>query len=129
MPGPFENRGVSLLHHAAHVGHAAAAAAVLLRHLGHDRLGGEDVLGDRRRVLQRRAGDHGRVDDARRDEVDVLAGRGVEAVALLGLADVVDDDRALEAGVLGDLTERLLERAEHDLGARLLVLVARTRRG
>ena len=88
-------------------------------HLGHDGLGGEDVLGDRRRVLQRRAGDHGRVDDARGDEVDVLAGRGVEAVAGRALADLVDHDRALEAGVLGDLAERLLERAQDDAGAGL----------
>src|SRR5215203_4100383 len=108
--------------HAAHVGHAAATAAILLGHLGDDRLGGEDVLGDRRGVLQRRARDHGRVDDARLDEVDHLAGGGVQALARRGLADVVDDDRALVAGVLRDLAERLLERADDDLRARLLVL-------
>src|SRR5204862_6165970 len=52
------------LHHPRHVGHATArsAGAFLLRHLGHDGLGGEDVLGDRRGVLKRRAGDHRRVD-------------------------------------------------------------------
>src|SRR4051812_29795133 len=109
--------------HAAHVGHAAAGAgAVLLGGLGDDRLGGEDVLRDRRGVLQRRARDHGGVDDARADEVDHLAGGGVQALARGGLADVVDDDRALVAGVLRDLAERLLERADDDLRARLLVL-------
>src|SRR4051794_33750007 len=115
------------LHHPAHVGHpaaAAAAAAVLLGRLGDDRLGGEDVLGDRGRVLQRRARHHRRVDDAGRDEVDDLAAGGVEALALLRLADVVDDDRALEAGVLRDLAGRLLERAQDDLRAGLLILVA-----
>src|SRR4051794_13146196 len=117
-------RRTGCLHHPAHVGHAAAGAArVLVGHLGDDRLGGEDVLGDRRRVLQRGAGDHGGVDDARGDQVHVLAGGRVEAVAGLAAADVVDDDRALEARVLGDLTERLLERAEHDAGARALVVV------
>src|SRR5579863_5993249 len=112
-------------HHPRHVGHAAAcAAAILLRNLGDDRLGREDVLGDRRSVLQRRAGDHGRVDDALGDEVHDLTAGSVEAVVLLRLADVVDDDRALEAGVLRDLTERLLQRAEDDLRAGLLVGVA-----
>src|SRR5215217_3886636 len=113
------------LHHPRHVGHAAAgAAAVLLGHLGHDGLGGEDVLGDRGRVLQRGARHHGRVDDAGADQVDVLAGGRVEANAGgLGATHLVDHDRALEAGVLRDLTERLLERAEHDAGARLLVVV------
>src|SRR4051794_40538913 len=112
------------LHHPRHVGHpAAATAAVLLGRLGHDGLGGQDVLGDRGRVLQRRARDHGRVDDAVGHEVDDLARGGVQAEALLRLADVVDHDRALQTGVLGDLTERLLERAEHDARAGALVIV------
>src|SRR3954454_11183554 len=117
-------RRTGCLHHPAHVGDAAAGAArVLVGHLGDDRLRGEDVLGDRRRVLERGAGHHGGVDDARGDQVHVLAGGRVEAVAGLAAADVVDDDRALEARVLGDLTERLLERAEDDAGARALVVV------
>src|SRR5215218_4314436 len=59
------------LHHPAHVGHATAdAGAVLVRDLRDDRLRREDVLRDRRRVLQRRASDHRRVDDAGSDEVD-----------------------------------------------------------
>ena len=45
------------------------------------RLGGEEQGGDRRRVLQRRASDLGRVDDAGLEEVLELAGGGVEAVA------------------------------------------------
>ena len=42
----------------------------------------------------------------------------VEALARLHAADLVDHDRALEPGVLGDLAERLLERAADDLRAR-----------
>ena len=53
----------------------------LLRLVGDDGLGGEEQRGDRRGVLQRRAGHLGRVDDAGGDQVDVLAGRGVEAPA------------------------------------------------
>src|SRR4051812_19286609 len=121
-PAPEGRR--SCLHHAAHVGHAAAdAGPVLVRDLGDDGLRREDVLRDRGGVLQRRARDHRRVDDALGDEVDDLAGRRVQAQALLGLADVVDDDRALEAGVLRDLAERLLERAKDDAGAGALVIV------
>ena len=52
---------------------AATGGAVLLRDLGDDRLGREDVLGDRGRVLQRRARHHRRVDDPRSDEIDDLA--------------------------------------------------------
>ena len=103
---------------------------VLVGDLGDDRLGGEDVLGDRGRVLQRGARDHRGVDDAGADQVDVLAGRRVEADAgLASLTHLVDDDRALEAGVLRDLAERLLERAQDDPRAGLLVVDARWRRG
>src|SRR5436305_11369083 len=114
------------LHHAAHVRHTAghaAAGAVLLRRFGDDRLGHEDVLRDRGRVLQGRAGDLGRVDDAGLDQVAVLAARRVQAFACLQVADLVDDDRALEARVLGDLPHRLLERAVDDPGAGDLVRV------
>ena len=53
----------------------------------HDQgLGGQHHRGDRRGVVQRRAGDLDRVDDAGLDQVAVLAGRGVEAVADLELA-------------------------------------------
>src|SRR5437764_1150697 len=126
--GPSKNNRMKErlgLHHAAHAAHVrhAGTAAILVRNLGHDGLRGQDVLGEQGRVLQRRARDHGRVDHAGRHEIDDLAAVGVEAVALLGLADVVDDDRALEARVERELTQRLLERAQDDLPARALVLV------
>src|SRR4051812_1602048 len=81
------------LHHAAHAAHAAVAAHAGDRHLlafdlADDGLGGEDVLRDRGRVLQRRARDHRRVDDAGGDEILDLVVRGIQAPALLGLADV-----------------------------------------
>src|SRR3954454_20434958 len=129
-PGPRSTsqararRREALLHHAAHVGHAAADAGPgLVWDLGDDGLRREDVLRDRGGVLQRRARDHGRVDDALGDEVDDLAARRVQALALLRLANVVDDDRALEARVVRDLAERLLERAEDDAGAGALVIL------
>src|SRR6266576_7079596 len=118
----------SALHHSAHVAHAAHAAAHagsgLFGWLGDDRLGHEDVLRDRGGVLQRRARDHGRVDDAGLDEVLNLVRVDVQALALGGHADVVHDDRALEAGVVGELAERLLERADDDLRPRPLVRIA-----
>ena len=49
--------------------------------VGDDGLGGEEQRRDRRRVLQRRAGDLGGIDDAGLDQVLVLAGGGVEALA------------------------------------------------
>src|SRR5206468_8175271 len=48
-----------------------------------------------------------------------------QAPALLGRADLVDDDRALEPRVRRELAERLLERAQDDLRARLLVALER----
>src|SRR3954453_17252969 len=101
--GSFRAPGASLpwLHHAAHAAHAAIAPPadghLLALDLADDRLGREDVLRDRGRVLRRRARDHRRVDDAGGDESVGLVRRGVQAPALLGLADVVDDDGALEA--------------------------------
>src|SRR4051812_6633830 len=121
---PRPKPGTGVLHHpahAAHVGHATAAAAVLLGSVHDDRLRGEDVLRDRGCVLQRRARHHGRIDDAVLDEILDLTGVDVQALALLGRANLVHDDRALEARVVGELPERLLERAEDDVRPRLLV--------
>src|SRR5205823_11169734 len=67
---------------------------------------------------------HRRVDHAFGDEVADLVGGRVQAMAFFGLAYVVDHDRALQARVLGQLAQRLLERAQHDARARLLVVVA-----
>ncbi len=61
-------------------GRVAGRSRRLLRLVGDDGLGREEQRGDRCGVLQRRARDLGRVDDALSEEVAVLAGRGVEAV-------------------------------------------------
>ena len=90
---------------------------------GDDGLRHEDVLRDRGRVLQRRADDHGRVDDAGLDQVLVLVRLDVQAVALRRVPDLVDDDGALEPRVVGKLPDRLLERADDDLRARALVRI------
>ena len=79
-----------------------------------DGLGGEEQTGDGSRVLQGRPGDLGRVDDAGLEQVLVVAGGGVEAVGALEVANPLDDDTALHAGVDRDLLQRLLERAGHD---------------
>src|SRR5207342_1168286 len=80
--------------HAAHAAHAAAAMAAahrlfLLRQLRHHRFGGDHEAGDGSRVLQRGAGDLGRVQDAHGNHVAVLAAGGVVAVAAGTLLDVV----------------------------------------
>src|SRR3954452_17289479 len=124
--GPFSNPKVRFLHHPAHVRHAAAhTGAGLLRSLGHDCLGGEDVLRDRRRVLQGRPRDHRRVADPALQQVLDLARVDVQTEAGLRTAHVRHRDRALEARVRGELAERLLERANDDLRARRLVAFER----
>jgi hypothetical protein len=110
-------RRAYIIVHSTYAAAAHGRSLVLLRSLGHDRLGGEDVLGDGCGVLQRRGRDHGRVDDARLDHVHDLAGVHIKPEAALGGADVVADDRALQAGILGQLAQRLLERADDDLRA------------
>src|SRR5438552_12335914 len=77
------------LHHPGHVRHACAGL-LLLRSLGDDRLGREDVLGDRSGVLERRAGDHRRIDDPALDEILDFARVDVQALARLRSANRVD---------------------------------------
>src|SRR5689334_5128386 len=92
-----------------------------LRRLGQRRLGQQQHARDRHRILQRDADDLRRVDDARVDEVDVRAPRGIEAEAPGPGAHLVDDDTAVGPGVLRDLARRGLERAAEDLEPRPLV--------
>ena len=68
------------------------------------------------------AGDLGRVDDACFEHVAPLAGLGVVAVmGIVALLDAADDDRAVDAGVLGDVPGRLFDGAADDFRAELLV--------
>src|SRR6478609_1895436 len=87
-----------------HVSHAAAPAAAGTSRclLGDDDLGGEEQRCDGRSVLQGGAGDLGGIDDPFLDQVDVLAGGGVEAPAGLEAADLLRHDATLKAGVDGD---------------------------
>src|SRR2546430_5134029 len=108
--------------HATAAGHRGHLLLLLLLH--HHALGGEEQSRDGRGVLQRRAGDLGRVDDAGRDQILVLVGLGVVAVVQLGrLLHLPHDDRALRTRVLNDDPDRLLERAADDLDPGLLVVI------
>src|SRR6266545_2659806 len=111
--------------HAAHAARHAGTCRLLLGGFGDDRLGREDVLRDRRRVLERRANHHRRVGDAGLDEVLVLAGLDVQAETLGGVPDLVDHDRAFEPRVVGELPHRLLERADDDRRSGALVAFIR----
>src|SRR5215813_4999202 len=86
-----------------------AALALLLRLLGHHRLGGEEQGGDRGCVLQRGPRDLGGIDDPRLLEVLVLLGPGVEAEGPLRRLHLVEHHCALQPGVAGDLLQRLAE--------------------
>ena len=64
------------------------------------------------------------VNDALRHEVDVLARLRVEAeIVLILFEDLADYNRAVLAGIDGDLARRPRERLADDLDAVLLVLV------
>src|SRR5215208_1286086 len=114
--------------HSAHATHSAAASwhrrhrRLLLRRLGDHGLGGYQQAGDRSRVLQGRAHDLGRVDDALLNQVYIVFILRVEAEGLrLVLADLANHDRALHAGVFRDLTDRGFQRLQHDVDAGLHV--------
>jgi hypothetical protein len=88
------------------------------------RFGGDQQAGDRSRILQRGAHDLGRVDHAGLHQVFVGVGGGVEALGLVTLAQqVARNDRAIMAGVLGDLLDRGGDRLADDVDAAGLVVV------
>src|SRR2546421_4882254 len=96
---------------------------LLLGNVGDERLGRQQHGGNTGRVLQRRTGDLGRVDDPGLDHVGVLALVGIEALTLREVPDPLYHDGAFPAGVVDDLAQRLLERAadQRDAG-RLIAL-------
>src|ERR1700754_756115 len=79
--------------HATRVGPGACRASFGL--VDDDDRGGEEQGRDRSRVLQRRAGDLGRVDDPGLDQVLVLTGGGVEALTRVEPAALLGHDPAL----------------------------------
>src|SRR5262249_9243045 len=98
--------------------------ALLLRQLGDHGFGRDEQAGDRGRTLQRRAHHFSRVDDALRDEIAVLARPCVIAVGVgVLLQDLADHDRAVLAGIDGDLARGPGDRLTDDLDAGLLVVV------
>src|SRR6267154_2363182 len=115
--------------HAAHAACAGGSAAGcrclgIFLDVGDEGFGSEHEARDGRCVLQRKAGDLGRVDDAHLDHVAVLAGLGVEAeVFFLGVADLADHNGAFMAGVESDLAGRLFESAPHDACTNGFVIV------
>src|SRR5215207_526926 len=99
-------------------GHRRRGRPLRLGRVGDGGVRGEQQAGDGRGVLQGRADDLRRVDDARLDEVLERAGRGVVADRALRLLDLADDDGAVHPGVLRDAAQRLLHRALDEADAR-----------
>ena len=101
---------------------AAHGSFLLFRNLGNQGFGGEHQAGDRPCVLQRRAHNLGGIEHAGLDQVFVLAGQGIEAVVVvLGIVDLAQNNCTFFAGVFGDLAQRLLQGALHDVDTDLLV--------
>ena len=87
---------------------SAALSRLLLRNLTNHRFGGQHEAGNRRCVLQGRARDLRRVDDARLHQVFVNVGLSVVAeVSVIVLAYLANDDGAFDARIVDDLTNRL----------------------
>src|SRR5579859_320693 len=115
--------------HVAHAAHAAAArhaaaAAALLGGLDDGCFSRDHQTGDRGCVLQRGADHLGRVDDAGLDHVHILFGLRIEAEGGGAVFEhLANHDRAFNAGVFGDLTDRGLQCATHNGDAGFLVVV------
>ncbi len=113
--------------HSAHATHSAARCAmrmvVFLRRLRDHDLCREQQTRNRGGVLQSQARDLGRIQDAHLEHIAVFIRRGVVAEAALALADAVQYDSGVLAGVRHNLTQRLFDRAGQDLDARRLVVV------
>ena len=83
--------------------------------VGHDGLSRQDAGADGRCVLKRGTGDLRRIDDTGGDHVAVGGAVGIVAEAdLAAVLDLLEDDGAVDTGVLGDLADRSLQRLDDD---------------
>src|SRR5215208_6624675 len=121
----FRRLEVSLVVHSTHASAARhRGSRFLLRRLRHHGLRRDEQAGNRRRVLKSHADHLCRIYDPGAQHVDILFRLGVEAEALrLVGQNPADDDRSLDARVLGDLPDRSLDRAQDDVDTRLNVIV------
>src|SRR6266536_118504 len=97
---------------------------LLLGPLGDHRLRRDQQPRNGSRILQRGADHLGRVNDALGNQVAVLALLRVVAVGVgVLLADLADNERAVLAGIDGDLAGRRAERLPDDIDASPLIIV------
>jgi len=113
--------GVHFFDGMSHFDDGIPAGLLLLRQVGDKRLRREDHRGDGRGILEGRPRDLGGVHDALLEYVAVVALEGVEAVTRGQHLDALDDDFAVRAGVVRDLSDRCLERAAQDAEAHRFV--------
>src|SRR6218665_3123979 len=113
-------RGTRLEVHSAR-GVAASRSRSLFGLVCHNRFRREEKPRDGCRVLQRRPGHLGRINNALRNEVSVLAGRGVETMTCGKLRNPVGNNTRLEARVESDLLERSFDGNLDDIRTRCLI--------
>ncbi len=119
-------RDLELHAHVAHAAHTAAGhggCALVLRRLGHHALGGQHQGRHGGGVLQRGAGDLGRVENAHIQHIAVGVIGGVEAKIALAFKHLVDHHAGLATGVGNDFAQRLFNGTQHNLDASFLVVV------
>ena len=119
-----QNKADDLIHPAAHTAHRSGRSSVgsrsILLLIGNERVGGQDHRSDGGRVLKCRTGNLCRVDDTLLDHIAVGFVVSVKTDTFLGILYLLNDNAALETCVLGDLADRLFERADNDLNTCLL---------
>src|SRR5258705_4393 len=102
---------------------AAAARLFFLGDFGDEAFGGQEQSGNRSRVLERGAGDLFRVNHAGLHEVFIFASADVVAVVAFAFLDLLDDDRAFDAGVLRQRASRFFDSAFDDVDADAFVVI------
>ena len=124
-------KGYGLIHSAALCRHCRICSSVRsrIRLIGDKGFRGENHRRNGRSVLDRRTGYLRRIKDTGFEHIDILLGRKVEAIArLIGFLNLIDDHRALQAGVCSNLAHRLFQRFQHNLHAGFLIGVIRRKK-